>query len=96
MTTYTATFSDGTTITRKSDRAYTAAWRATWTEPENGQTFYQEGFSATSEVAAKSAGVLSKYGVYGSAAQKAKARRLNAEYRVAAGYRVEIVQAVAA
>lgn len=95
MTTYSATFADGTKITRKSDRTYTAAWRSTWTDPEHGSQA-QEGFSATPETAAKSAAVLSKYGVFGSPAQKAKARKLNAEYREACGYRVEIVPANAA
>lgn len=93
MTTYTATFADGKTIIRNSDRQYTAAWRATWTNPESGRVSSVEGFSASPEVAAKSAYIPSPWGCYGTNAQKAEARRKNAEYREAAGYRVEIVPA---
>jgi hypothetical protein len=50
---YTATFSDGTVLTRKSHREYQAAWRWTGTRIEDGRVLSQDGFSATRELAAK-------------------------------------------
>ena len=49
-TTYTATFSSGAVITRKSNNVYKFAWLNT---SSNGHK--QSGFSSTKELAAKSA-----------------------------------------
>ncbi len=48
----TATFSDGTTITRKTDRAYTHAWicRHTW---DGNQEYLSKGFSGSAALAHK-------------------------------------------
>ncbi len=90
MTTYTATFADGTTITRNSDRAYGAAWRATWTNKE-GNLMSDTGFSISPDKA--NAYAPKVYGVHGTPKQKAEAKRLNAEHLQNCGYRIEIVPA---
>jgi len=92
MPRYTATFADGTTITRNSERAYTAAWRATWNK--DGRIVSFTGFSVSADKV--NADKPDLVGVFGSPKQKAEAKRKNAEYREACGYRVEIVPAAAA
>lgn len=44
MNKYTATFSDGTTVSRKTNRTYAYAWKATWTY-QDGRVCSDTGFS---------------------------------------------------
>lgn len=94
MTTYTATFSDGTTISRNSKRLYAAAWRATWTE-KNGTFVSFEGFSISAEKVNAYKPSVRCTGRGFSAKQNAAAKRLNQEHVSSVGYRVEIVPALA-
>lgn len=91
MNTYTATFADGMTITRKSERGYSAAWRATWTEKGYDKPIVFTGFCASPEKANPE--TPSKFFCGNSTKGRAEAKRKNAEYREACGYRVEIVPA---
>lgn len=50
MNRYTATFADGTAITRSSERPYTVAWRARWVA-ENGLRIERTGFAVSREKA---------------------------------------------
>lgn len=65
---YTATFSDGTTLTRGSHREYQAAWRAIITEREvapgqtERRTWTLTGFARTPQLAVKSAASESRRG----------------------------------
>lgn len=97
MTKYTATFADGTSITRKSNRGYTVAWRATWTSVD-GRACTETGFSATAQNAQASARPGLPYGIWRgmSAKDKAFANEMNAKFLANANLRVEIVAAVAA
>ena len=56
---YTATFDDGSIITRKSDREYRAAWRVNFRGQGAGAPWPEDhsatGFSRTDELAAKAA-----------------------------------------
>ena len=91
-TTYTAIFADGTKITRKSERAYTAAWRSTWTA--DGKVCVFTGFSVSAEKASPYAPAPFWGGQ--SSGGRAEAKRKNEEFRASCGYRVEVVPAVAA
>lgn len=93
MTTFTATFADGTSITRNSDHGYTVAWRATWTEEGRLVTF--TGFSARADKinADKPGSMIFKH--Y-SAAKRAELARKNTEILASTGYKLEVVPAVAA
>lgn len=90
-TKYTATFSDGTAITRTSERTYGAAWRATWTDPRDGEPHALTGFCASPEKASPYSPC--PYGGALTGSRRAQQNRKNAEFRAAAGYRVEIVPA---
>lgn len=94
MNKFTATFADGTTITRKTDRVYAAAWRATWTR--DGHECEDTGFSFSADKvnAYKPHPYYAGRGM--SSAARAKAKALNAAYCAESGYRVEIVPAIAA
>jgi hypothetical protein len=54
-TNYSATFADGSTITRKSHRVYTHAWQAEW--QSRGIKFALTGFAGSAELARKAAQV---------------------------------------
>lgn len=88
---YTATFADGTTVTRTTAREYGVAWRATWTSTD-GVKRSDSGFSFNRECAVPYRPVV-RLG-YGSRAQKAAAKKANAEYLAASGYAVEFAPAV--
>lgn len=93
MATYTATFKDGTQVTRTSKHAYVVAWRATWVV--DGAVRSDVGFSASAEKV--SAYCPAPYGVTGGTAkQRAEAKRKNAEFQAASRYSVEIAPAIAA
>ena len=96
MIKYTATFADGTSITRKSARNYTVAWRATWTRLD-GRPCCETGFSATAENAAASARPHLPYGTWRgmSSNDRAKAAANNAKFLANANLCVEIVPTVA-
>jgi hypothetical protein len=91
MTKYTATFADGTTISRTTKRAYEAAWRVSYTK--DGVLVTDSGFSATRETATPFSPV--PYSLHRglSAKQRAEAKKMNDEFLVQSGYRVEIVTA---
>lgn len=95
MPKYAATFADGTTITRKSDRQYAAAWRATWTRID-GSVGSCTGFAVTADKVNAYKPQLHLIDRYMSSNDRAKAKRLNAEYLARSMYQVEIVPAVAA
>lgn len=95
MTKYIATFADGTTISRKTARAYGAAWRATWTNAD-GTVRSETGFSISREKAQPYKPAPWATGRGFSAKQNAEAARKNEEYVQSIGYCVEIVPAVAA
>lgn len=97
MIKYTATFADGTSITRKSDRGYAVAWRATWTNV-HGLPRVETGFSSSTENAAKSARPGLPYGTWRgqSAKDRAFAAEQNAKFLANANLNVEIVPVVAA
>jgi len=93
MNKYSATFADGTTITRGTKRTYAVAWRATWTTT-GGIKMVQTGFSASaSKVKAERPFLHLEYRGM-SSNDRANARRLNAEYAAKCGYKVEIIPAV--
>jgi hypothetical protein len=101
MNTYTATFADGTTITRKTKREYAVAWRATWTRDNaNGeqQAIAYTGFAVTKDRASPTLPVIEYApgrGCFGSSAnERARVRKVNEDWRRAAGYRVEFAPAV--
>jgi len=94
MTKFTATFADGTSITRKTERTYAVAWRATWTR--DGHEIEETGFSASPEKVNAYSPAPYYVGRYASSNDRAKAKAKNEAYRLEAGYRVEIVPAVAA
>ena len=96
MNKYTATFADGTVITRKSKNGYAVAWRATWTSLE-GAPCVETGFSASAENAAQSARPGLPYGTWRgmSAKDRAFANEQNAKFLQGCNLRVEIVPAVA-
>ena len=50
---YTASFSDGSVIRRRSARSYLFAWRTAIVSGYSGNTVYNSGFSATRELAEK-------------------------------------------
>lgn len=54
-TKYKATFTDGTEITRTTDRAYTHAWRLVWTGGDLAKYAGTKGFAASAELAHKAA-----------------------------------------
>jgi len=54
-TKYSATFSDGTVLTRSSDRTYTHAWRLIWTGGDLSKYAGTKGFAASAELAHKAA-----------------------------------------
>lgn len=92
MTHFTATFADGTQITRNSEHGYTVAWRATWTEEGRLITF--TGFSARADkINADSPDYMCPR--HFSAARRAAIQKENAARRAATGYKVEVVPAVA-
>lgn len=95
MTKYVATFADGTSITRKSERQYGAAWRATWTR-EDGTARCVTGFAISSEKVNAFKPYMHRISRFMSANDRAKAKRLNAEYLKRSMYQVEIVPATAA
>lgn len=70
MTSYTATFADGSTKTLKaSKREYSHAWRMTWTIQYRGAPFQQSmsGFAASEVLAQKAlAAAVSRYGKSGT------------------------------
>lgn len=96
MNKYTATFADGTTITRKSNRGYAVAWRSTWTSVE-GATYSDEGFSSSAELAAKSARPGLPYGTWRGMSSNARthANEQNAKFLANANVKIEIVPAIA-
>lgn len=97
MNKYTATFADGTTLTRKSNRGYAVAWRATWTDLF-GHARSDTGFSASAENAAKTAKPGLPYGTWRgqSASARAFANERNAKFLETCNLKIEIVPAVAA
>lgn len=97
MNKYTATFADGTSITRKSARGYAVAWRATWIDLA-GVTRFDDGFSATAENAIASARPGLPYGTWRgmSSKDRAFANEQNAKFLANASLRIEIVPTVTA
>lgn len=97
MKKYTATFADGTSITRKSARNYTVAWRATWTNLE-GNPRSETGFSSSTENATKSARPGLPYGTWRGMSSKDRAfsAQQNAKFLANANVRIEIVPTTAA
>lgn len=97
MTNFTATFTNGKTLTRKSNNGYAFAWMATWTHKDGSET-YDSGFSASFELAQKAAKPsLPWAGVRGmSAKDRATVSQKNAEFLQTCNLKVEIVPAVAA
>lgn len=53
MITYSAVFSDGTQVTRKSNRVYKYVWRVTYTRPYDGNMIVARGFTADLQSARK-------------------------------------------
>lgn len=96
MNKYTATFADGSSITRQSARGYAVAWRATWTSL-NGSVRTETGFSASEENATKSARPCLPYGTYRgmSSKDRAFANQQNAKFLANANFNIEIAPAVA-
>lgn len=96
MNKYTATFADGSSITRKSARSYTVAWRATWTNFA-GKPCTDTGFSASADNAAASARPGLPYGTWRgmSSKDRAFASEQNAKFLASANINIEIVPAVA-
>lgn len=91
MNKYTATFADGTTITRNSTHAYAVAWRATWTN-DKGHRFSRTGFSATASKPNAEKPTPFWYG--DSSKARAKARNDNAKWLADSDYKVEVVAVV--
>jgi hypothetical protein len=92
MNKYTATFADGTTITRKTERQYAVAWRATWTC--GGHDREETGFSYAKDKvnAYKPSPYYAGMGM--SANDRAKARAKNAAFCAESNYRVEVAPAI--
>lgn len=97
MIKYTATFADGSSIGRKSNRGYAVAWRATWTNID-GRSCSETGFSASAALASKAATPGLPYGTWRgmSAKDRVVANEMNAKFLASANLKVEIVAAVAA
>ena len=95
MNKYTATFADGSIITRKSDRGYAVAWRATWTNLE-GNPRSETGFSSSTEHATKNARPVLPYGTWRgmSSKDRAFANQQNAKFLAGANLKVEIVPTI--
>lgn len=95
MNKFTATFADGTTVTRKTGREYGVAWRATWTN-ESGHARAETGFSVSREKAApyRPEKVWAHRGLSSNA--RARAVKENADFLVRIGYQVEFAAAVRA
>ena len=89
---YTATFADGTTIQRKSDRFYSHAWRLTFTSNLGTQIVWT-GFASSAERAAKAAALPNPYyvGRHMSSAEKAAQKAKNAQFAATCGAKTEIV-----
>ena len=96
MTKYTATFSDGTTITRDSKRDFAVAWQASWIGNGDGRGFIT-GFSASAD---KVQAYVPKFawpkGRFPSKTELAEVEARQAQALIDNDYRVEIVQIVAA
>jgi hypothetical protein len=92
-TTYTAKFADGSTITRKSERSYAAAWRATWIRLDGGVSS-DSGFSSSVELAAKAANPGLPYGTWRgmSAKDRANANEQNTKFLQNCNLKIEIVE----
>ncbi len=97
MATYTATFKNGKTLTRKSNNGYAFAWMATWTRKDGSET-YESGFSASFELAKKAAKPFLPWGCVPGMSTKDRAtvNQKNAEFLQTCNLKVEIVPAVAA
>ena len=97
MATYTATFKNGKTLTRKSNNGYAFAWMATWTEAD-GKEYSDSGFSTSAELAAKAAKPSTPFGVWKgmSAKNRAIASQKNAAFLQTCNLKVEITPAIAA
>lgn len=95
MNKFSATFADGTTVTRKTAREYAVAWRVTWTT-DNGIARVETGFSVSREKAAPYRPEIAWAHSGLSSNERAHARRKNAEFLARSGYRVEFAQAVRA
>ena len=95
MNKYTATFADGSSITRKSDRGYAVAWRATWTNVE-GNFRTETGFSSSTDHANKSARPGLPYGTWRgmSSKDRAFADQQNAKFLAGANLKIEIVPTI--
>jgi len=91
MTTYTATFADGTTISRTTKRTYAAAWRVSYTK--DGVFLTDTGFCATPEKATPFNPAPYELHRGLSAKQRAEAKKMNDEFLAQSGYKVEIVTA---
>lgn len=87
----TATFADGTTITRKTERAYGVAWKATWSG--NSRT----GFSSSADKVSAYVPTLAwPKDRFPSKAELAQVKADQAQALIDTGYRVEIVPTVTA
>ena len=97
MNKYTATFADGSSITRQSARGYAVAWRATWTNAD-GFVRTETGFSASEEHATKSARPSLPYGTWRgmSSKDRAFADQQNAKFLANANLNIEIVPTITA
>lgn len=95
MKKYTATFADGSTITRSTTRIYGVAWRSTWTHDDGNRHSYT-GFAISAAKVNAYKPVRHLINNRMSSSDRTEKRRLNAEYCDAIGYRVEIVPAVLA
>jgi hypothetical protein len=94
MTKYTATFANGIVITRKTERGYGVAWRATWTRGDKAcsKTGFAISADKVSAYQPKARHVFQGL----SSDERAKRRAENAAYLVEIGYHVEVVPAVLA
>ncbi|MNK29189.1 hypothetical protein D3C87_475800 [compost metagenome] len=93
MNKYTATFADGTTIARKTERAYGAAWRATWTNAK-GYACSDTGFSISSDKVNAFKPQTAHVHRFMSTNERAAARAKNTAFLAEVGYRVEVVPTV--
>jgi hypothetical protein len=95
MTKHTATFADGTTITRKTDREYGVAWMASWIG--NGRRGFKTGFSASADKVQAYVPTLAWPETrFPSKAELADVKARQAQALIDIDYRVEIVPTVAA
>lgn len=92
MNTYTATFANGKTLTRKSKNGYAFAWMATWADTD-GKQLSDSGFSASFELAQKAAKPWTPFGVWHgmSAKDRATATAKNAEFLANCNLKIEIL-----